>query len=122
MNNMPLLREYTQNLKKHEDIVLLHINHDVDNSYRFNTFLENVFGKVFFIPVIYDGAAEYKTYRSFQELVEEQIERVLSDAVIPAVENGKKIIVIEDGGYFLPVYVRAVRKYPSLEEIGRAHV
>ncbi len=115
MNNMPLLREYTQNLKKHEDIVLLHINHDVDNSYRFNTFLENVFGKVFFIPVIYDGAAEYKTYRSFQELVEEQIERVLSDAVIPAVENGKKIIVIEDGGYFLPVYVRAVRKYPSLE-------
>ena len=115
MNNMPLLREYTLNLKKREDIVLLHINHDVDNSYRFNEFLEKVFGRVFFIPVIYDGNEGQKTYRPFQELVEEQIERVLSDSVIPAVKDGKKLIVIEDGGYFLPVYVGAVRKYPCLE-------
>lgn len=115
MNNMPLLQEYTRNIKKYEDIVLLHINHDVDNSYRFNTFLENVFDSVFFIPVIYDGASEYKMYRSFQELVEKHIERMLSDAVIPALKNGKKLIVIEDGGYFLPVYTRVVRKYPSLE-------
>lgn len=115
MNNMPLLREYTQNLKKHENIVLLHINHDVDNSYRFNEFLETVFDKVIFIPVSYDEDSEHKTRGSFQEHIEEQIERVLSEAVIPAVENGKKLIVIEDGGYFLPVYVRAVRKYPNLE-------
>lgn len=115
MNNMPLLREYTQNLRKHEDIVLLHINHDVDNSYRFNEFLETVFDKVIFIPVSYDEDSEHKTRGSFQEHIEEQIERMLSEAVILAVENGKKLIVIEDGGYFLPVYVRAVRKYPSLE-------
>lgn len=115
MNNMPLLREYTQNLRKHEDIVLLHINHDVDNSYRFNEFLETVFDKVIFIPVSYDEDSEHKTRGSFQEHIEEQIERVLSEAVILAVENGKKLIVIEDGGYFLPVYVRAIRKYPSLE-------
>lgn len=115
MNNMPLLREYTQNLRKHENIVLLHINHDVDNSYRFNEFLGNVFDKVFFIPVSYDENSEHKTHSSFQEHIEEQIERVLSEAVIPAMKNGKKLIVIEDGGYFLPVYVRAVRKYPILE-------
>lgn len=112
---MPLLREYTQNLKKHENIVLLHINHDVDNSYRFNEFLETVFDKVIFIPVSYDEDSEHKTRGSFQEHIEEQIERVLSEAVIPTVENGKKLIVIEDGGYFLPVYVRAIRKYPSLK-------
>lgn len=115
MNNMPLLREYTQNLKKHENIVLLHINHDVDNSYRFNEFLETVFDKVIFIPVSYDEDSEHKTRGSFQEHIEEQIERMLSETVIPAVENGKKLIVIEDGGYFLPVYVRAIRKYTSLE-------
>lgn len=115
MNNMPLLREYTQNLRKHEDIVLLHINHDVDNSYRFNEFLETVFDRVFFIPVSYDEDSEHKTCGSFQKHIEEQIERVLSEAVIPTVGNGKKLIVIEDGGYFLPVYVRTVRKYPSLE-------
>lgn len=115
MNNMPLLREYTQNLRKHEDIVLLHINHDVDNSYRFNEFLETVFDKVIFIPVSYDEDSEHRSHGSFQEHIEEQIKRVLSEAVIPAVENGKKLIVIEDGGYFLPVYVRAVRKYPGLE-------
>ena len=112
---MPLLREYTQNLKKHENIVLLHINHDVDNSYRFNEFLETVFDKVIFIPVSYDEDSEHKTRGSFQEHIEEQIERMLSETVIPAVENGKKLIVIEDGGYFLPVYVRAIRKYTSLE-------
>lgn len=115
MNNMPLLRDYTRNLKKHEDIVLLHINHDVDNSYRFNAFLKNVFYKVFFIPVIYDGTSEHKMYCSFQEHIEGQIERVLSEAVIPEIKNGKKLIVIEDGGYFLPVYVRAARKYPDLD-------
>lgn len=115
MNNMPLLREYTQNLKKHEDIILLHINHDVGNSYSFNAFLENAFGKVIFIPVSYDEEQEHSTRTTFQKDIEEQIEHILSEEIIPSAESGKRLIVIEDGGYFLPVYIRTVRKYPRLE-------
>lgn len=116
MNNMPLLREYTRNLEKRGDVILLHINHDVDNSRRFNEFLEKAFDKVFFIPVVYGGTPGLKTQLSFQALVEEQIKRVLSECVIPAVRNGKKLMVIEDGGYFLPVYADMVRGAPCLED------
>lgn len=126
-----------------ENIVILHINHCMENSFEFCRVLSTVFETVIFVgapynnlmPPIEDSFIGYaaidskdrKTsdiYRNgvicdtygggFIELVHKMIEQAVINDIIPLLEKGKRLLVIEDGGYHYKVFREFSKQYPIL--------
>lgn len=124
-----------------KDTVVLHINHCMENSFYFTEILNQLFGQAVFIGVPYNdmqirGEWSFVSYygcrlRSSFELwrdkecffrgtgdfigmVERLIETALQKDLLPRLMAGKRLLVIEDGGYHYPVLRRFLEQYPEL--------
>lgn len=124
-----------------EAFIVLHINHCMDNSFVFSEILNRIFPTVVFIGVPYNdrtvdiphsfcayyGVRQGEGYRLFlegEELpVKEQeflpaVERMIEDALvrllIPKLREGKRLLILEDGGYHNTVIRRLILQYPEL--------
>lgn len=124
-----------------ENVIVLHINHCMENSFEFSRILKKVFKTVLFIgapyndrkvPVeddftgFYAQPAEngHSLYRrdeklcevqgTFVEVVRALIEKSVECDIYPAIEKGMKLLVIEDGGYHYQVFREISERYPLL--------
>ncbi|VBB69036.1 Adenosylhomocysteinase [invertebrate metagenome] len=126
---MPVLSEVLRRshpLRKLKDIIILHVNHCLDDVFildqLFNTlFMQSIFVvvpyKMITVPSNYPGTVYYanvgengfellcsgqviaKRVQTFGEAIEGLVYRALRDAIIPALAGRKKLLLIEDGGY-----------------------
>ncbi len=130
---------------KTKDIVVLHINHCMENSFELCRVLDSAFETVVFIGAPYNemlppadesfvsyGARNtadeehFKIFRQgdvieefsggFIEIVQKMIEKALIRDIIPLLEEGKRLLVIEDGGYHYQVIRRLYEEYPVLKD------
>ncbi len=124
------------------DVIVLHINHCMENSFEFSRILGKVFKKVVFIgapynertvPVedsfvgyyahtedgqkaIYRGKEKTREVEgSFIEVVRALVEESVKLDIYPALEEGAKLLVIEDGGYHYQAFRDLFDKYPRLK-------
>ena len=146
-NTMKLSAYIAKEMQKHtklkEEIVVLHINHCMDNSFDFSEILCRIFHKVVFVGVPYNdkvvpedysfcafyGIQQNENYALFEQgksfgkresdfvqAVESLIERALEREVIPLLEKGKRLLIIEDGGYHYSLLRRMSEKYPIFKD------
>ncbi len=128
-----------------QEIVVLHVNHCMDNSFYFSEALKKVFYDVVFIGVpyndrevekgysfryyygknkkgvyeLYRGNSLFETARcGFVEAVELLLEQAIEQDILPLLEAGKKLLIIEDGGYHYGVVKRMAESHPVL----RTHI
>lgn len=124
-----------------ENVIVLHINHCMENSFEFSRILDRVFKKVFFIGAPYndrtvpteDAFTGYYALReeeghglfrkgekvsivrgSFVEVVRALIEKCVECDIYPEIEAGARLLVIEDGGYHYQVFRELSERYPLL--------
>lgn len=124
-----------------ENVIVLHINHCMENSFEFSRILSKVFKKVLFIGAPYNdrkvpvedsfdgyyaqpsekGHSLYRRDKklcdvegSFVEVVRALIEKSVEIDIYPFIENGGKLLVIEDGGYHYQMFRDISDKYPLL--------
>lgn len=143
--NMPVLDMIIDSVAQEEfdgkDIVVLHVNHCMDNSFYFSEAMKRLFYEVVFIGVPYndkevDGKYSFRYYfgknkkgifelyqekklfqitdQGFTQATELLIERALQRDILPWLYQGKKLLIIEDGGYHYPIIRRLVQKHPVL--------
>lgn len=125
-----------------QDIVVLHVNHCMDNSFYFSEALKKLFYEVVFIGVPYNDKEVDKNYtfryyygknkkgifelyqgpklfqitdQDFTDATEMLLERAIQKDILPLLKKGKKLLVIEDGGYHYKVLSRMAEKYPILK-------
>ena len=125
------------------DVVVLHINHCLDNSFFFNDVLKRLFFEVIFVAVPYNnqkvdsnypnscyhGLCEDATYQlmkngknlgichpDFLEATFMLMQEAFCREIIPLLQSGKKLLVIEDGGYHFEVLSRLRALYPDIEK------
>lgn len=143
-DSMPVLEGLAETAGKDhgdvlKDIVVLHINHCMDNSFYFTEILNRLFYRAVFVGVPYnDMAVEtgwsfvscygrkrqdfYELWREetcfgrcegdFMEAVERLIYEALLKDIKPCMEEGKQLLIIEDGGYHYPVLNRFMEENP----------
>lgn len=126
-----------------EDVVVLHINHCMDNTFYFNDLLKTLFSHVTLltppysnqeIPEEYDGPcyhgmrrngiyrlmkdrAELERYSTdFLEATLTLLEEAFRRELIPLLRRGKKLLILEDGGYHFEALARVKRFYPGVEK------
>ena len=127
---MPVLEELIARAQTYfgedlKDIVVLHVNHCMDNSFYFSELLNRLFYRAVFVGAPYNEntvglgwsfPAYYgrRTRQScqlwredscflqgpmpFMEAVERMIEEALRRDLLPLIESGKRLLVLEDGG------------------------
>ncbi len=140
---MPLLESRLGLWPKEEGTVVLHINHSMDNSFYFSSQLRRAFHDVIFVAVPYSGKAAppdfdcvsyhaeateagYRLYRSgvllateatdFMGATRALITQALENELRLYAEAGKRIIIIEDGGYHYDVIDACIARHPVLRE------
>ena len=126
-----------------EDVAILHINHCMDNTFSFNDVLRSLFGHVTLvtppysnqdIPEEYPGPCYHGTrqdgvYRlmknktelgcggtEFLEATLLLLEEAFRRELIPLLRRGKKLLIIEDGGYHFEALPRVKRLFPEVED------
>ena len=144
---MPVLDMVMESAAKASDfdgsnIVVLHVNHCMDNSFYFSEALKQIFHEVVFIGVpyndkevtpgytfryyygknkkgiyeLYQGPKLFQiTSQDFTEATELLLERAMERDILPHLRAGKKLLVIEDGGYHYKVLNRMAEKEPLLK-------
>lgn len=130
---MPLLEECIGAGGRMEDLILLHINHCMDNSFYMNEQLERTGARVIFTAVPYNSREEgccsgRPCYHAREEkegflilksgrplpgreggittltaAVQTMIYEAVRREVLPHLKSGKKWMLLEDGGYHYPV-------------------
>lgn len=135
---MPMLEKLSRETGKclgpeADNIVVLHINHNMENSFYFSRVLYGIFHDVIFIGAPYndrkvegiypfrylygrnrrgsyelcDGSQCYAVVENdFMAAMEALIERALTRYIMPYVEQGRRLLLFEDGGYHYPVLGR----------------
>lgn len=125
-----------------KDTVVLHINHSMDNSFYFSEVLNEMFCRAVFVGAPYNDMAVgpewsfiryygknkkgsyelweedicfQKNMKDFTKAVELLIERAIRESLMPWLKEGKRLLIIEDGGYHYPVLHRLLEEYPWLE-------
>lgn len=125
-----------------EDVVVLHINHCMDNTFFFNDVLRSLFAHVTLltppysnqdIPDGYPGSCYHGVRRDgVYHLMRNRAElgccgmdflsatmRLLEEAfrreLLPLLHQGKKLLIMEDGGYHSEALPRLRRLFPELE-------
>ncbi|MDO4265426.1 MAG: hypothetical protein Q4C63_03050 [Eubacteriales bacterium] len=124
-------------------LVVLHINHCMENSFAFSALLERYFYHCVFAGVpyndtmpeedeaflhctgqrlpgdryfLYEGeTCFYEGSGDFLGMTERLIWRALSVQVLPFLKEGKRLLIIEDGGYHYPVLARFLSAYPEYQ-------
>ncbi|QNM05329.1 Rossmann-fold NAD(P)-binding domain-containing protein [Qiania dongpingensis] len=136
---MPLLESLLSERERAEDTVVLHINHCMENSFYFTEQLKKEFGQVVFVAVPYNdrGVPEGLTYGAYHGIqtdtgyillrnnrkAEEQppgflravrrmIALALEHEVREQLEQGRRLLVVEDGGYHYPVLSQWLSAHP----------
>lgn len=144
--NMPVLDMVIASAAKtasfhKEDIVVLHVNHCMDNSFYFSEALKKLFSEVVFIGVPYndkevDSGYSFRYYygknkkgifelyqgpklfqitdQDFTDATELLLERAFQKDILPLLAQGKKLLVIEDGGYHYRVIQKLSEQYLEL--------
>lgn len=139
---MPLLSDCLSQAGRTPGVVALHINHCMDNSFYFTKELKKAFDDVIFIAVPYNNrkiphdydftfysatseGEKYSVYKnnaifvtdaySLMECVDTMIEKAIDNEIMKHVRGGKKVIILEDGGYHYSVIDKLKQKYPMLE-------
>ncbi|MDC7287505.1 hypothetical protein NXH76_06820 [Blautia schinkii] len=139
---MPLLEALVSQCEGAEDTVVLHINHCMDNSFYFTEQLKKAFGQVVFVAVPYNDRnvpemlsyAAYhgkQTERGYMLLknncgveecagdflcaVRRMIELALNGEIREQMEQGKSLLIVEDGGYHYPVLEQWLAGNPDLD-------
>lgn len=145
-DSMPVVEQLAHKAKEErgellKDMVVLHINHCMDNSLYFTEILNRLFYRAVFVGVPYnDGDVKgqwsfvsyygkkrwdsYELWRDsrpignsqgeFMEAVERLIETAVEREIRPQMEKGKRLLIIEDGGYHYPVLNRFLDEHPEL--------
>ena len=129
--------------KGREDVVVLHINHCVDNTFYFNNVLKSLFDHVTLVTppysnqdivqaysgpcyygirregvyhLIKDGAEFGCGGREFMEAALLLVEEAFRQELIPQLRRGKKLLILEDGGYHFEVLQRVKPLFPQIED------
>ena len=129
--------------KGREDVIVLHINHCVDNTFYFNDVLKNLFSCVILltppysnqdIPLEYSGPCYHGVKKDgvyylmrdrmplnrcsgeFPEATVFLIEEAFRRELIPLLRQGKKLLIIEDGGYHFESLPRIKKLFPKVEK------
>ncbi len=141
---MPLLERYLLSKPKDDDTVILHINHTMDNSFYFSTQLKRVYHDVIFVAVPYSNKqipenfdcisyhaeiAEdegYRLCRSGKKLMDFKCDFIhttqaliglaLENELLAYAEQGKHIIIVEDGGYHYDIIRDCLCRHPCLKK------
>ncbi len=125
-----------------EDVAVLHINHCMDNTFSFNDVLRSLFGHVTLVTPpysnqdipegypgpCYHGMRQGGVYRlmrnqaelgrggmGFQEAALALMEEAFRRELIPLLRGGKKLLIIEDGGYHFEALPRVKELFPDVE-------
>lgn len=126
-----------------EDVVVLHINHCMDNTFCFNDVLKSLFRHVTLltppysnqdIPEGYSGPCYHGMQRDgrywlrkdrrelglssgqFLEATLLLLEEAFRQELIPQLRQGKKLLIIEDGGYHFEALSRVRQLFPEVED------
>ena len=129
--------------KGREDVAVLHINHCMDNTFYFNGVLKSLFDHVTLmtppysnqdIPEGYPGPCYHGVRRNgvyhllkdrvelgchsteFLEATQLLLEEAFRQELIPLLQQGKKLLIIEDGGYHFEALSRAKQLFPEVED------
>lgn len=144
--SMKLLEQTAREAKAEkwlEDIVVLHINHCMDNTFSFNNVLRSLFEHVTLvtppysnqdIPEGYSGPCYHGMQRDgvyrlmkdraelgcggtgFQEATLLLLEEAFRQELIPLLRRGKNLLIIEDGGYHFEALPRVKQLFPEVED------
>lgn len=122
------------------DTVVLHVNHCMDNSFYFSQILNRLFLRAVFVGVPYNDMSignewdfiRYygKRRRDVYELWHEEecfssgltdfmeaagalIERALTESILPYLKVGKRLLILEDGGYHYPALRQFLDEHPQ---------
>ena len=129
--------------KGREDIVVLHINHCMDNTFFFNDVLKSLFCHVTLltppysnqgVPEGYPGPCYHgvrregvyclmkdrqKLGRQSAEFLEATLlllEEAFRRELFPLLRQGKKLLILEDGGYHFEALSRVKQLFPEVED------
>lgn len=137
---LPLTRLVGNKLRRFNDHVVLHIAPSSQSTAEFNRILKKIFYGAVWVSLpyssekakkadcpVYSASWEYGVYVikrngcayrsegcSFDEAAELMIYDALTNELLRYAEHGKKIIVIDNGGYHYGIIGRAAREYPLL--------
>lgn len=148
---MPVLEESVRQIsangqgEEYRDVMVLHINHCMDNSLWFSEILHRFFERAVFVGVPYNdnrvesawdfpfcyGIRNHQEYElwdgeelfgkireteenTFLSAAELLIERALNRYLVPEMEKGKRLLILEDGGYHYPVLEALLKVKPYL--------
>ncbi len=140
---MPLLNDMlsSKKISVFSDIVLVHINHYLNDILEFNKVLSSLFEHFVYIVVPYSKETkittnnDYHTYyheiingeyvvkkdeimlsvtSDFYTAMYEAIKTAFKNHIIPLVKKGKKIIIVEDGGFHYSVINELINTFPIL--------
>jgi len=143
--SMKLLEQTAREAKAEkwlEDVAVLHINHCMDNTFSFNDVLRSLFSHVTLVTPpyssqdipegypepCYHGMQRDGVYRlmknqtelgcggtEFLEATLLLLEEAFRQELIPLLRRGKKLLIIEDGGYHFEALPRVKRLFPEVE-------
>ncbi len=148
---MPVLEQVARQVsangrgEEYRDVMVLHINHCMDNSLWFSDILHRFFERTVFVGVPYNdnrvepawsfpfcyGIRNHQEYelwdgeeifgkiqetaeKTFLSAAELLIERALKRYLVPEMEKGKRLLILEDGGYHYPVVEALLKEKPYL--------
>lgn len=143
-DKMPLLESLLPEGECAQDTVVLHINHCMDNSFYFTQKLKQTFGQVVFVAVPYNdrGVPEGLSYPAYHgrqtqsgyllmrnnhpveahtgdffSATQRMIRLSLDTEIGRQMEQGKRLLILEDGGYHYTVLRRWLNEHPSLKDM-----
>lgn len=138
---MPILEALIKSQGTLDDTVVLHINHCMDNSFYFNEQLLRAFHDVIFVATPYNGRSPganpgYAVYHArrkgdayllqrgnsglesircdFLQATRRLVSLALENELLRYAAEGKKILIIEDGGYHYSVINETAARFPIL--------
>lgn len=143
--NLRMLYEYVSKWKldRLRDYVIIHINHYLNDVIELNNIISSVFSKLVYVIVPYSLQTKIKlnsryvsyyheiknskyvikkdnseicTEGDFYSAILESIKKAFENDIVPLVKRGKKVIIVEDGGFHYSVISDIIRNYPILEK------
>jgi len=138
-----LMKETVKN-RYHDDIVVLCVNHDLSNDILLGYYLEKMFNDLTYIAVPYGDGTHTKDYRALlkkcyhakyengnyqfyfnenpitvstediPDCMDLLVTIAIKREIIPKIKEGKKLLVVEDGGHFSYIMNNLVNIFPEL--------
>ena len=142
-DHLPLLYNMMSSwdMNKFKDVIVIHINHYLKDIIEFNKVLASIFEDLVYVVVPYSVETKikpsqlYHTYyhevngqefvikknlnkiqvaSDFYSAMYESIKLAFRNEVIPSIDKGMKVLIIEDGGFHYNVIDELIKSYPIL--------